>query len=53
MVQGDVRDVALFNYPSCTDSIKPSLQCLCNFIVIKASEDHMHLSRFYTAQQQV
>jgi hypothetical protein len=33
-----VRDVALIHYPSCTDSIKPSLQFLCYFVVINASE---------------
>jgi hypothetical protein len=34
---GDVRDVALIHYSSCTDSIKPSLQFLCYFVVINAS----------------
>jgi hypothetical protein len=34
----DVRNVALFHHPSFTDSIKPSLQFLCNFIVVEASE---------------
>jgi hypothetical protein len=33
-----VRDVALIHYPSCIDSIKQSLQFLCNFVVINASE---------------
>jgi hypothetical protein len=33
-----VRDVARINYPSCTDSIKPSLQFSCNFVVINASD---------------
>jgi hypothetical protein len=28
-----VRDVARIHYPSCTDSIKPSLQLSCNFVV--------------------
>jgi hypothetical protein len=37
-VLGGVRDVALIHYPSCTDSINPSLQFLCNFVVINASE---------------
>jgi hypothetical protein len=37
-VLGAVRDVALIYYPSCTDSNKPSLQFLCNFVVINASE---------------
>jgi hypothetical protein len=35
---GGVRDFALILYPSCTDSIKPSLQFLCHFVVINASE---------------
>jgi hypothetical protein len=33
-----VRDVALIHCSSCTDSIKPSLQFLCYFVVINASE---------------
>jgi hypothetical protein len=33
-----VRDVALIHSSSCTDSIKPSLQFSCNFVVINASE---------------
>jgi hypothetical protein len=37
-VLGGVRDVARMHYPSCTDSIKPSLQFSCNFVVINASE---------------
>jgi hypothetical protein len=37
-VLGGVRDVACIHYPSCTDSIKPSLQFSCNFVVINASE---------------
>jgi hypothetical protein len=37
-VLGCVRDVALIHNPSCTDSIKPSLQFSCNFVVINASE---------------
>jgi hypothetical protein len=37
-VSGVVRDVASIHYPSCTDSIKPSLQFLCNFVVINATE---------------
>jgi hypothetical protein len=28
----DVRDVALFHYPSCTDSMKPNLQFSCNYV---------------------
>jgi hypothetical protein len=38
LVLGGVRDFALIHYPSCTDSIKPSLQFSCNFVVINASE---------------
>jgi hypothetical protein len=37
-VLGGVSDVALIYYPSCTDLIKPSLQFLCYFVVIIASE---------------
>jgi hypothetical protein len=37
-VLGDVRNVAHFNYLSCKDSIKPSLQFSFNFVVINASE---------------
>jgi hypothetical protein len=33
-----VRDVAFFHYSSCTYSIKPSLQLLCNFAVFNASK---------------
>jgi hypothetical protein len=33
-----VRDVARIHYPSCTDSIKPSLQFFWNFVVIYASK---------------
>jgi hypothetical protein len=36
-VLGGVRDVALNQYLSCTDSIKPSLQFSCNFVVMNAS----------------
>jgi hypothetical protein len=35
---GGVRDVARIHYSSCTDSIKPSLQLSCYFVVINASE---------------
>jgi hypothetical protein len=28
-----IRDVDLFHYPSCTNSIKSSIQFLCNFVV--------------------
>jgi hypothetical protein len=49
----------LIHYPSCTDSIKPSLQFLCYFVVINASEGslcfqnflqfwiHIHFDDFY------
>jgi hypothetical protein len=37
-VLGGVRVVAFIHYLSCTDSIKPSLQFLCNFVGINASE---------------
>jgi hypothetical protein len=37
-VLGGVRDVARIHYPSCTDSIKPSVQFSCNFVVINASK---------------
>jgi hypothetical protein len=37
-VLGGVRDVAPIHYPSCTDSIKPSLQFLCYFVVMNACE---------------
>jgi hypothetical protein len=47
-----VRDVALIHYPSCTDSIKPSLQFLCNFVVINASEGSLCF-QFFISQQQV
>jgi hypothetical protein len=33
-----MRDVARIHYPSCTDSIKPSVQFSCNFVVINASK---------------
>jgi hypothetical protein len=42
---GGVRDVARIHYPTCTDSIKPSLQFSCNFVVINASEGSL-CSRF-------
>jgi hypothetical protein len=37
-VLGGIRDVGLFHYPSCTDSIKLSLQISCNFVAINAFE---------------
>jgi hypothetical protein len=37
-----------FHYPSCTESIKPSLQFLCNFDVYNASEgSHFYLFTRY------
>jgi hypothetical protein len=38
LMLGDVGDVALIHYPSCTDKINTSLQFLCNFVVINAFE---------------
>jgi hypothetical protein len=46
-VLGGVRDVAPIHYPSCTDSIKPSLQFLCNFVVINASEGSLFSGFLY------
>jgi hypothetical protein len=34
------------HYPSCTDSIKPSLQFLCYFVVINASEGSLCFQNF-------
>jgi hypothetical protein len=45
-VIGGVRDVALIHFPSCTDSIKPSLQFSCNFDVINASEGSLCFQNF-------
>jgi hypothetical protein len=45
-VLGGVRDVALIHYPSCTDSIKPSLQFLCYFVVNNASEGSLCFQNF-------
>jgi hypothetical protein len=50
-VLGGVKDVARIHYPSCTDSIKPSLQFSCNFVVINASEGSHFFPEFYTSQQ--
>jgi hypothetical protein len=41
-----VRDIALF--PSCTESIKPSLQFLRNFVVINTSERSLCFQIFFT-----
>jgi hypothetical protein len=41
-----VRDVALIHYGLCTDSIKPSLQFLCYFVVINASEGSLCFQNF-------
>jgi hypothetical protein len=38
LVLAGMRDVALFHYPSRTDSIKPSLQFACYFADLYASE---------------
>jgi hypothetical protein len=46
-VLGDVRDVASIHYPSCTDSIKPSLQFSCNFVMIYASEGSLCFQIFF------
>jgi hypothetical protein len=35
-----VRDVELIHYPSCTDSIKPTLQFSRNFAVLMLPGDH-------------
>jgi hypothetical protein len=44
---GGMRDVALIIIiPSYTDSIKPSLQCSCNFVVINASEGSLCFQSF-------
>jgi hypothetical protein len=45
-VLGGVRDVARIHYLSCTDSIKPSLQFLCYFVVINASEESLCFQNF-------
>jgi hypothetical protein len=37
-VLGGVMNVALIHYPSCTNSIKPSLQTSCYFVLINAAE---------------
>jgi hypothetical protein len=42
-----VRDVAPIHYPSCTDSVKPSLQFSCNFVVIN-SFDGSICFKFFT-----
>jgi hypothetical protein len=46
VVLGGVRDVALLHYPSCTDSMKQSLQFSCKFAVFNAPEDHF-VSRYW------
>jgi hypothetical protein len=38
-----VRDIALIHYPLCTDSIKPSSQFSCYFVVINASKGSLWL----------
>jgi hypothetical protein len=50
-----IRDVALLII-SCTDSIKPSLQCSCNFIVIITLYSHFNIypsSTMWQVQDQV
>jgi hypothetical protein len=44
---GGVRDVSHIHYPSWTDSIKPSLQFSCNFVVINASEGLLCFQIFF------
>jgi hypothetical protein len=46
LVLWGVRDVALIHYPSCSDSIKPSVQLLCYFVVINASEGSLCFRNF-------
>jgi hypothetical protein len=41
-----VRGLVLVHYPSCTDSIKPSLQFSSNFIVTMLPKNHF-VSRFF------
>jgi hypothetical protein len=38
-----VWDVAVFVYPSCTDSVKPSLRFSCNFVVLMLPSGHFFL----------
>jgi hypothetical protein len=45
-VLGGVRDVTRIHYPSCTDSIQPSLKFSCNFVVINASDGSLCLQIF-------
>jgi hypothetical protein len=44
-----VSDVSHIHYPSCTDSIKPSVQLSCNFVVINASEGSLCFQIFNLA----
>jgi hypothetical protein len=46
-VKMSIRDVALIHDPSCTDSIKPSLQFSCNFDEINASEGSLCFQIFF------
>jgi hypothetical protein len=50
-VLGGVSDVALIYYPSCTDSIKPSLQFPRNFVVNNASDGITLFPDFITGLQ--
>jgi hypothetical protein len=45
--QGTLGKLQLFHCPSCSDSIKPSLQFLYNFVVIDASERSLFLQILY------
>jgi hypothetical protein len=51
---GGVRDVAFNHYLSCTDAIKPSLQFLCNFVVIMLPRDLFvsRILKFHLAAEQ-
>jgi hypothetical protein len=42
-----VRGVEFIHYPSCTHSIKPSLQFSSNFVVINAYEGCYHIFKVY------
>jgi hypothetical protein len=44
-----LHDVARFHYPSCTDSIKPSLQLLCNLAVSNATLESLFPDNYTTA----
>jgi hypothetical protein len=46
-LSGDARVAALFHFSSCTDSNKSSLQFLCNFVVLNASEGSLFSRYLY------